>query len=245
MKPTKPIALTPLVAIVMLAGSLGSWALLAPPAVAGGLINSCKSYTAGVRTHYNTPVRKKCGGWDGCLTSIVLDHDQMRFTVVDFKEPGFDGSLSVAVLSNDSRIMPGQIVGSAIKIKNPIGAEGSNDGTLSYAAGIEGWHKHTFTGLKPEHYYAVVIYNSDAGYEKPFYRTCFWTDDDPENCPADAPPELSWRSSVLRCISDSRYGARRRSPGFPILPNRVNCGLSCSMLQQKSPGQSISVYHHH
>jgi len=157
----------------MLAGSLGSWALLAPPAVAGGLINSCKSYTPGVSTHYNTPVRKKCGGWDGCLTSIVLDHNQMKFTVVDFKEPDFDGSLSVAVLSNDSRLS-----------RNPIGATPLTG--RPYAAGIEGWHKHTFTGLKPEHYYAVVIYNSDAGYEKPFYRTCFWTDDDPENCPADA-----------------------------------------------------------
>jgi len=35
MKPIKPTALTALVAIVMLAGSLGSWALLVPPAAAG------------------------------------------------------------------------------------------------------------------------------------------------------------------------------------------------------------------
>jgi len=184
MKPTKPTALTTLVAIVMLAGSLGSWALLAPPAVAGGIINSCKSYTPRVSTHYKTPVRKKCGGWDGCLTSIVLDHDQMKFTVVDFKEPDYDGPLSVAVLSNDSRIMPGQPVGNVVKIKNPIGAEGSDSNTLSYAAGITGWHKHTFTGLEPEHYYAVVIYGEDM--HTHFYRTCFWTDDDPKNCPPDA-----------------------------------------------------------
>jgi len=100
----------------------------------------------------------------------------MKFTIVDFEEPDFSGSLSVAVLPNDSRLPS----------RNPIGNRTLGD--LEYAAGITGWYKIRFTGLKPEHHYAVVIYSPDDGYgiEKPFYRQCFWTDDDPENCPADA-----------------------------------------------------------
>jgi len=144
------------------------------PALAGGLIGACRSFVPNVSVHYTTRVHKKCF-WD-CLTGIVLNHDNMKMTIVDFEEPDFSGSLSVAVLPNDSRLPS----------RNPIGKRKFAD--LTWASGLTGWYKIDFHGLKPEHHYAVVIYSPDEGYgiEKPFYRQCFWTDKDPKDCPPDA-----------------------------------------------------------
>jgi len=165
------------------AALLLSVAMASPPAIGGGLIGSCKSYVDGVSTHYTTPVRKKCGGWDGCLTSIVLDHDAMKFTAVDFRQPDYSGQLTVAVLPNDSRL--------GRTPRSPASATGPGDSNLQgqfryveNGTWQQNWQRFGFTGLMPEHHYAVVIYGTDIS--RPFYRQCFWTDDDPANCPADA-----------------------------------------------------------
>jgi len=111
----------------------------------------------------------------------------MKFTAVDFRQPGYSGQLKVAVLPNDSRLGRTAI--------SPSGATGPGDsnlqGEFQYvpdATWDKNWHRFKFTGLKPEHHYAVVIYGTDDGHNisRPFYRQCFWTDDDPKNCPADA-----------------------------------------------------------
>jgi len=170
------------------AALLLSVAMVSPPAIGGGLIGSCKSYVDGVSTHYTTPMHKKCGGgWDGCLTSIVLDHDAMRFTAVDFRQPDYSGQLTVAVLPNDSRL--GRTAISPATATGP--GESNLQGQFRYVENgtwQQNWQRFGFTGLMPEHHYAVVIYGTEDGHSMttPFYRQCFWTDDDPANCPPDA-----------------------------------------------------------
>ncbi len=168
-------------------------AAMAQPAVAGGVAGgtkTCNSWLDGVFTFETAPVHKKCwGGWDGCLTSISrLYHTSVNYAVIDFREPGFEGNVSVAVLSNDSRLGPPTTA-------TAIGAK--KLGMLPNGAGLTNWYI-PFTGLKPEHYYTVVIYSPDPGYgiHKPFSRQCFLTTKHPDDCPEDA---YRSRDGTKRC----------------------------------------------
>jgi len=172
---------------------------MVPPAMGGaaGGTKICNSWLPGVFTFDKVPVHKKCwGGWDGCLTSIGMTHNSMKYAVIDFREPGFTGNVNVAVLSNDSRLGP------------PTEASKIGDkslGTLPDEAGPMKWLTNwylPFTGLRPRHYYTVVIYSPDPGYGifKPFSRQCFLTSRHPDDCEENNYP-WTWtdRNGVLRC----------------------------------------------
>jgi len=109
----------------------------------------------------------------------------MKFTAVDFRDDDLSRNLKVAVLPNDSRLGTTAISPSAATGPGASNMQGEfqyvENGTWS-----DNWHRFEFTGLKPEHHYVVVIYDRDNPNGDPLYRQCFWTDDDPENCPADA-----------------------------------------------------------
>jgi len=171
--------------------------LVAQPAMAGGQAggtSTCNSWLPNVHTFETAPVHKKCwGGWDGCLTSISrLYHTTVDYAVIDFREPGFSGNVSVAVLSNDSRLGPPT---EASKIGNrSLGNLPDNAGPMQW---LTNWYMR-FTGLRPEHYYTVVIYSPDPGYgiHKPFSRQCFLTTKHPDDCPDDA---YRSRDGTKRC----------------------------------------------
>jgi len=114
---------------------------------------------------------KGCGGYRYCIVGFSgLKHNSITYAVLDFKRPEYSGPVRVAVMSNGSRLQTSTPIKSL-----PLG-ELANGGKLTK------WHL-PFTGLRPAHYYALVIYSPDAGYgpSKPFYRQCFLTDRDPNS----------------------------------------------------------------
>ncbi len=129
---------------------------------------ACKSWLPGVDTLVKTPKHKEC--WPDCLTSISARHDHVKITVVEFTVADFDGGLKLAVVPNDSRLS-----GSSAQIETL--QKGGN-------TSVSNWHRHEFSGLMPRHYYTVVIYSDEGGYSlsKPFFRTCFLTNEDPKKC---------------------------------------------------------------
>jgi len=94
----------------------------------------------------------------------------VKASVIDFKEPGFSGSVWTAVRPNDSRL----------GTRAPIQPRKLGDLPGPKDAAITKWHL-PFTGLKPNHHYTLVVYSPDAGYgiDKPFGRTCFRTNRHP------------------------------------------------------------------
>jgi len=153
------------------AALLLSVAMASPPAIAGGRGGPaiCQSQTPGVSTHFTTPVKKKCSG---CLTSVRFGADYMDFAAIDFRQPGQDIELTVAVLPNDSRLLDK----TPMKPTRATGPGKSKvDGKFRYMPGgawHENWHRFRFTNLIKDRYYAVVIYNG-MNYRNPFYRYCF------------------------------------------------------------------------
>jgi len=106
----------------------------------------------------------------------------MDFAAVDFRPPNFNlpdqnVQLTVAVLPNDFRLMPPSL-SSLIRPTSATGpgnSKGKFDGKFTYVldgAWYQNWHRFRFTGLKPKHHYAVVIYGG-TNYDSPFYRYCF------------------------------------------------------------------------
>jgi len=150
--------------------------LIPPTAVEAWRIGPgiCTSSIEGVTTLRPNPVRKRCSGH--CLTSIKAWHDRAEFTVVDFKQPGYDGEIYVAVLTNDSRLGYNTTIIGHQKLQ-----EFDEDGRpiLQYPK-FPNWRRFWFTGLKPEHYYNMVIYG-EGGIHTPFERKCFLTSADPAN----------------------------------------------------------------
>jgi len=116
-----------------------------------------------------------------------VTHKSMNYAAIDFREPGFSGSVRVAVLPNDSRLPS----------RDPIGDRKLGDLPDAGDAGLTNWYI-PFTGLQPEHYHAVAIYSSDPGYGigRPFHRQCFLTNRHLDDCPADA---YRNRDGVPRC----------------------------------------------
>jgi len=130
-----------------------------------------------VSTHVKHHKGKTC--WPDCLTSFSnVSHNSFDYAVIDFKVPGYTktGDVWVAVRPNDSRIPS----------REPI--QPRKLGDLPNEAGLTNWYMR-FTGLKPEHYYTVVIYSkTDAyyGLHNPFSRQCLLTTKHPDDCPDDA-----------------------------------------------------------
>ncbi len=128
---------------------------------------ACNSWLPGVQT---TPVKtekyKDC--WPDCLTSISPRHNFVKVTIVDFTVANFDGPLKLAVMSNDSRLSESPYM----QVRD-LGKGGNTS--------VSNWWKYQFDGLQPRHFYTVAIYSTDSGYglEKPFYRACFLTSDEP------------------------------------------------------------------
>jgi len=113
----------------------------------------------------------------GCFVIISPKQTSVKTAIIDYRVPGkpddesaippYSGLVKVAVISNDTRL--GRVV---IEEKEL----GTLSGTSSDGRGLKNWYL-PFTGLKPAHYYALVIYGTDGGYglEKPFSRKCFLT----------------------------------------------------------------------
>jgi len=153
------------------AALLLSVAMASPPAIAGwrGGPAICQSQVHGVQTHFTAPVNKQCSG---CLTSVRFGHGYMDFAAIDFRQPGHTGKLKVAVLPNDTRLPMNPI--SPTNVMGP--GKSDKSGVFEYVpdgAWHQNWHRFRFAGLKPEHYYVVVIYNPADGSGSPFYRYCF------------------------------------------------------------------------
>ena len=124
----------------------------------------CRSYHEGVTTLQATEIYKRC--FPDCLISLVPTHSSARSAVIDYYEPGYEGPVHVAIISNDSRLGP-RMIGAPKRL-----------GTLPHPGGLTNW-RLSFGGLQPEHYYAMVIYGSDPA--RPFYRACFLSDDAPDS----------------------------------------------------------------
>ena len=154
---TRSLVLPAMVAATMMA--------LAPTSATAWLVGSgaCRSYHEDVTTHYRSEIYKRC--FPDCLTSVTPTHNTVKSSIIDWYEPGYKGPVRVAIISNDSRLGSGMI------------GEPKRLGTLPHPGGLTNWHV-LFTGLKPEHYYAMIIYGSDDS--KPFYRACLLSGDDPD-----------------------------------------------------------------
>ncbi len=137
--------------------------VLASTPAGAWLVGSCRSYHEGVTTLQTTQIYKRC--FPDCLISLFPTHNSAKSSVIDWYHPGYEGPVHVAVISNDSRLGPMTIVTRQL-------------GTLPHSGGLTNW-RLSFSGLQPEHYYAMVIYGSD--HAKHFYRTCFLTDDAPDS----------------------------------------------------------------
>ncbi len=84
-------------------------------------------------------------------------------------EPAYFEPVEVGVVSNDSRLGAGLVSSQRL---GTLVDQGGNSNTLS------NWYL-PFSGLKPSHYYALVIYDPRVGPSQPFSRKCFLTDRDP------------------------------------------------------------------
>ena len=154
---TRSLILPAMIAATMMA--------LAPTSATAWLVGpgACRSYHEGVTTYHSSGIYKRC--FPDCLTSVVPTHSTVKSSIIDYYEPGYEGPVHVAIISNDSRLGPGTIDGPKLL------------GTLPHPRGLT--RRVFFTGLKPEHYYAMVIYGSDPA--KQFYRACLLSDDDPDS----------------------------------------------------------------
>lgn len=180
---------------------------LAQPAAAGGVVGgvkTCNSWLPDAHTYFTAPKSKKCGGgFDGCLTSFSTYHHTAKAAVIDFREEGFTGDVWTAVMPNDSRL-PVPTPGGLIQPRK-LGDLEDGEPKDSNGIGLTDWYI-PFSGLRPEHYYAFIIYHPDAnygfgpdvkyGFDKPFERLCFLTTKHPDDCPEDA---YRSRDGTKRC----------------------------------------------
>ena len=158
--------------LLTIAVALALVVAMAPPAearLAGP--GACISRISGVTTSGDTQVYPRCSGYtldSMCLKAISKTHNFARVSVIDFHQPGFSGTVNVAVVPNDSRLPE-----STPMVRKLGTVQEADDRVLT------NWY--TFTGLQPDHHYTFVIYSPDPGYglSKPFLRSCFITDRDP------------------------------------------------------------------
>ncbi len=122
---------------------------------------------------------------DGCHVAISPKQTFVNTAIVDYRvpkkldedgdivTPDYTGPVKVAVVSNDTRLGKITIGEKDLgTLTNTHYGEGHGFG----GRGLTKWYL-PFTGLKPDHYYALVIYGTAQGYNRdnPFSRKCFLT----------------------------------------------------------------------
>ncbi len=143
---------------------------------------ACKSHHPGVSTHDTQWKGKRC--YPDCGTVIGPKHNFAKVAVLYFHwpevpavpttsttpgkpgKPAYFGPVRVGVMSNDSRLGTGLV--SSIELGTLV----DEDSRLTK------WYI-PFTGLKPSHYYTLVIYDPSVGPSQPFSRKCFLTSRSP------------------------------------------------------------------
>lgn len=141
---------------------------LVPPAGAWLLgPGACTSTQDGVSTIYNS--YKPCSG---CIVVTAGLTSRTRVVVIDFKKSDYSGPVMVGLISNDSRLGDKVIVARKLGDLPTEHQDGLTDWSPPW------WYYNIYTDLKPNHYYATVIYGQGDGhsYSNPFYRQCFLTD---------------------------------------------------------------------